>query len=515
LLARFRTPSALALGAALVLVALYFVVRSPPPIETSRVVVTTWTLLACALAVVSPRAGLVVLVAIGPFHEIALFNEFLRAKTLIATALLGGVAVRAAYAYAVRRRVRLTAVADGAATAGAAPRAPDRDAARTTWSPTAERIFGRLAPLADPRAVLGLAAVVVIGTGLSLWLVSLPLGEPFGSRASTAWGGGIWTPFAAMFAAAWLGWRGDRTILVVTAIVGTICAAIGLVAMQRPDVFASTPFAWVVERARAGPRLVGVIDVPNAAATIFLAPAILTLCAVIFVRDLRVRLLAAVSALVLLGATYLTLSRSALLAIALAAVVVAWRLDRRLGGAFLVAGVLAVAVLLPRYLDQRNEAQPTGGDAAVALGDASRVRAWNAAVLMWRDAPVTGQGFRVYQLRHADYGEPLISAPHNEWLRFFAEEGTVIGLAALGFLACASLALARPRTWISSAILGTLLAYAVMASVNNPLTYVQVGLMVFPVIGVGLGLAWAARAGPSVRRATGLPGAPSPGSSAA
>ena len=37
-----------------------------------------------------------------------------------------------------------------------------------------------------------------------------------------------------------------------------------------------------------------------------------------------------------------------------------------------------------------------------------------------------------------------------------------------------------------------------MASVNNPLTYVQVGLMVFPVIGVGLGLAWAAaRASPA------------------
>ena len=445
ILDRLRTPSGLALVAALVLIAMYFAVRSPSPTETSRIVVTTWALAACALAVISPRAGLVVLVAIGPFNEIALFNEFLRAKTLIASFLLVGVIVRVLYALSVRRRGTLaeadTAPAPVAAEPSGGALVLDHP---TAWGAGVNRLFERLAPLIGPRFVLGLAALVVIGTGLSLWLVSLPVGEPFASRAATAWGGGIWTPFAAMFAAVWLGWRGDRTILVVTAVVGLFSAIVGLMVYSRPDLFVNTPLAWIVERSAAGRRLVGVIDVPNAAATIFLAPMVLLLCAAAFLKDLRVRLVAGVTGLVLLAAIYYTLSRSALLAIALAVVIVAWRYNRRLGLVVVVVGLLAVAVILPRYLEQRRDAVPNTGGTVATLGDASRIRAWNAAVLMWRDAPLTGQGFRIYQLRHAEYGEPEISAPHNEWLRFFAEEGTIIGLAALGFMGLGGLALARP-----------------------------------------------------------------------
>jgi len=123
------------------------------------------------------------------------------------------------------------------------------------------------------------------------------------------------------------------------------------------------------------------------------------------------------------------------------------------------------------------------------IGDQQRIEAWTAALRMWTDAPLTGLGFRSFEVLHAQYGARLIGSPHNEWLRFFAEEGTVVGLLGLIFIGAAFIALSRGRSWPIIGAFCAFGAFVVMASFNNPLTYLQVVVPTFIVIGTGLGLA--------------------------
>ena len=49
---------------------------------------------------------------------------------------------------------------------------------------------------------------------------------------------------------------------------------------------------------------------------------------------------------------------------------------------------------------------------------------------MFLDQPLVGQGYRAYRQLSVQFGDPILNAPHNEWLRLFAEHGAiVVGLA--------------------------------------------------------------------------------------
>jgi O-antigen ligase len=129
------------------------------------------------------------------------------------------------------------------------------------------------------------------------------------------------------------------------------------------------------------------------------------------------------------------------------------------------------------------------------VADQDRVTAWTAAVRMWQDQPLIGTGFRTFEWLHADFGSPVLDAPHNEWLRLFAEEGAVVGLAGAAFALLTPLALLRSRGVVADAGVITAAAGAAAAAVflmaffNNPFTYLQVNVPAFIVIGTGLGLA--------------------------
>jgi O-antigen ligase len=376
--------------------------------------------------------------------------------------------------------------------------------------------------------VLGLAALLVVGTGISLFAVSVNVDETFARQSIGVWVGGIVTPFAAMFVAAWLARRGDLGVLPVLVVAASVAGVMGLIDHLSKGAFDGTGLAWTIEEGIKGERrLSGVPGLPNAAATMLLAPTILLGTAALGLRDRRLRVAAALGSVVALGILALTFSRSAFLALVAVAIVVAWRRDRRVGMLVAAASIVLVLVLLPQIVGQRGDA---GGDAGlVTSGDDDRVRSWTAAFRMWLDAPLTGHGFQSFRLLHGLFGEPEISAPHNEWLRFFAEEGVFLGIAGLALIGIGSLALARERGWLATGILGVFIGYVIMASFNNPLTYGQVGLMVFPVVGTGLGLALARRArrdpvlapsprvaGPAAPEAPNAPaGSPSRGSSEA
>jgi O-antigen ligase len=191
-------------------------------------------------------------------------------------------------------------------------------------------------------------------------------------------------------------------------------------------------------------------------------------------------------------ALYVTYSRAALLALFVLAVVLCWRIRRALGIAVLAVGIVGAVILLPSYLQLRSESVPEGAvqpGSVLVASDELRFRAWGAAIQMWQDQPVTGQGFLAYKQLADAYGDPALGSPHNEWLRLFAEEGTIAGLAGLALVGGTLWWLSRRRDPFGAAVLAGAAGYFIMASFNNPLLFAQISAVVFSIIGCGLALA--------------------------
>jgi O-antigen ligase len=107
---------------------------------------------------------------------------------------------------------------------------------------------------------------------------------------------------------------------------------------------------------------------------------------------------------------------------------------------------------------------------------------------MFADEPMLGQGYRAYRQLSVQFGDPTLNAPHNEWLRFFAEGGIVTGLLAAGFAVTTLLGMARRRGWLETGLLASFLAFCLAASFNNPFLFNQVTIPAFIVAGTGIGL---------------------------
>jgi O-antigen ligase len=108
---------------------------------------------------------------------------------------------------------------------------------------------------------------------------------------------------------------------------------------------------------------------------------------------------------------------------------------------------------------------------------------------MFLDQPILGQGYRGYRQLSVQFGDPTLNAPHNEWLRFFAEGGVIVGLLGLGFALATIVSLARRRDWLETGILASFLAFCLAASFNNPFLFNQVTIPAFILAGTGVALA--------------------------
>jgi O-antigen ligase len=203
-------------------------------------------------------------------------------------------------------------------------------------------------------------------------------------------------------------------------------------------------------------------------------------------------------------ALYVTYSRAALLALFVMAVVLCWRIRRAMGVAVLAVGIVAGALLLPSYLQLRSQSAPEGAiqpGSILVASDEYRFRAWETAIRMWQVEPITGHGFLAYKQLADSFGDPVLGSPHNEWLRLFAEEGTVAGIVGLAFVASSLWWLARRRDAIAGGILSGVAGYFLMASFNNPFLFIQISVVVFIALGTGLALT----------RSRGQPAADQPG----
>jgi O-antigen ligase len=409
-----------------------------------------WVVAAGLLALVSPRAGLVVFIATSVFYEPDNLARTLGARELVILPLAVGVA--------------LQVVAD-----------------RFRWR---------------PGVAIWLAVLLLLGTALGVVHTFLVFDQDFQWHAAQSWIGNMFAPVILLIAAAWTARDGSLRVLVVASGVGVAAAIVCLVEYVAPGTISGGPMAWVGFWKGFGLRLAGTIPSPNALSAQLMVPTMMLTAAVVLARDLRLRAIALVALLPVLVAQYLTFSRAPLIALYAFVVIVAWRFRRWAGIAVLLAGLLAGAIALPAYLQLRGSSVSEGAvqsGSILVASDEVRFRAWGAAAAMFQDSPLTGQGYLAYKALADVYGDPVLGSPHNEWLRIFAEEGLVVGLIAIAFLIATAVTLARVRGWLGTGLLAGFIGYVIAASFNNPLLFVRVSAVAFASVGVGLALAARAR----------------------
>jgi O-antigen ligase len=404
-----------------------------------------WVIAAGVLALVSPLSGLVVLIATSAFFEPDSIARVIAPRELVVIPLAIGVLVRIALD-------------------------------RFRWR---------------PEPALWIALLLLAGTAVGVWTAFMRFDQEIAWHAARSWLGNAAAPVILLIAAAWTARGGRIRALVVATAVGVVVAVVCLLEYFVPGSVSLGPFEWVGFWKDFGNRLDGTIPSPNALSAQLIVPTMMLLAAALLAKDLRLRAIAAVASIPMLAANYFTFSRSPLLALYVFVVVAAWRIRRRFGIAALAVGLVAGAALLPSYLAIRSQAsgvETLPGTVLVAT-DQLRLRGWEAATRMFLDQPLTGQGYLAYHELADAYGDPELGSPHNEWLRFFAEDGIVVGLLGVAFIVMTTRALYRVPGWLGTGLTSGFLGYVLAASFNNPLLFLRVSAVAFPIIGVGLALA--------------------------
>jgi hypothetical protein len=404
-----------------------------------------WVVAAGALAFVAPLSGLVVLIATSVFFEPATIARTIAPREMVVIPLAVGVVIRV--------------ILD-----------------RFRWR---------------PELAVWIALLLLAGTAVGVWTASMRFDQEIAWHAARSWLGNAAAPVIFLIAAAWTARGGQIRALVVATAVGVVVAVVCLLEYFVPGSVSLGPFEWVGFWKDFGNRLDGTIPSPNALSAQLIVPTMMLLAAALFAKDLRLRVVAAVASIPMLAANYFTFSRSPLLALYVFVVVAAWRIRRRFGIAALAVGLVVGAALLPSYLAIRSQAsgvETIPGSVLVAT-DQLRLRGWEAATRMFLDQPLTGQGYLAYHELADAYGDPELGSPHNEWLRFFAEDGVVVGLLGLAFIVTTTRALYRVPSWLGTGLTSGFLGYVLAASFNNPLLFLRVSGVAFPIVGVGLALA--------------------------
>jgi len=184
------------------------------------------------------------------------------------------------------------------------------------------------------------------------------------------------------------------------------------------------------------------------------------------------------------------LSRSAITALYITAVLFIARRRRRTAWIVLGIGIVLAVVSVPLFIQFRAAQEgvfETRTPIEWILGaDEARITAWGAAIRMWADSPIIGHGFLAYKQLADAFGDTRLGSPHNEVLRLFAEEGLIGGIALVAFIVVLFRELSRRPGWIGTGLLAGALGYWLAAMFNNPLLFIQVSAMAFVFFGYGL-----------------------------
>jgi hypothetical protein len=439
LVARYRLAIVLELG----LIALWFLLRTAFTVESRPYVL--WTIVASGVALISPTSGLVILAATAPFFEPVSLTKALGLRHVLVAVLGVSVAIRLA--------------------AGGWRRLP--------WSP----------PLVLGIIIAGLTALGVVNT-----FQQFDTGSA--QHAAGTWLASIGGALIVLVVATWVARSGSRRPLIAAIAAAVVAGGLSLLEHFLRGSISTGPLAWIGFWKDFNGRMGGAIPSPNGMGALLVVPTAVLICWGILDRGrLGPRLAALAIAVPMVVALYVTYSRAALLALFVLAVVLSWRVRRALGVAVLAVGIVGGAILLPGYLQLRSQSALEGAvqpGSVLVASDELRFRAWGAAIAMWQDQPVTGQGFLAYKQLGDAYGDPVLGSPHNEWLRLFAEEGTVTGVVGLAFLGTSLWYLSRRRDPIAVGLLSGVAGYFLMASFNNPLLFIQISVVVFTALGYGL-----------------------------
>jgi hypothetical protein len=437
----------------LALIVVYFGLRT---IGTGTDVLTVWLAAAAVLCVAAPASGLVVLAAVAPFNEPLDLGWGIGAKSVIAAVLVGAIALRWLVSPAARLR---------------------------------------------PSAPVILAFALLVGSGLGLIETELRWGRAFAELAAGAWVTGPATMLLVFVAAIWIARDGDRRPLVAALMATTIASFVSLADFWGDARIRDGVLGWLVVGQFDPTRLTGVIRSPTSTAALVMLPLMAALTAGILAPIRRVRVAATALSAPLLLAAYLTYNRAVFVALYALAVVIGWRIGRRLGVILLIGGLIAGVALLPWYLSIRGQAVGAGSTLApgqlLIASDQQRLGAWAAAARMFIDQPIFGQGYRAYRQLSVQFGDPILNAPHNEWLRFFAEQGATVGIIGLAFAIATTVRLARGSGWLGAGLLGAFLSLCIAATFNNVFLFNQVTIPAMILAGTGVALA--RPAGPAVR----------------
>lgn len=426
------------------LIASYVVLRmthaSPPVLDG-------WLVLAALAGLIAPTSGLVVLAAIGPFNEGISLTRDIGSKTVLSVAVLSGIAIR--------------------------------------W------LFDREARIRPPLPAI-LAVALFVASGLGLVTSWQRWGPSFARGAGEIWLQGVGTMLIVFVATIWIARHGTLRPLIVMLIATTIAGLISLADFVGDAALRDGPLGWLVVGQFNPDRLTGVIRSPTSTAALVMIPITVLTAVAVLGHDRRLRIGSAVAIVPLIVAAYLTYNRAVFLGLWLLAIVIGWRIRRWLGVSILVVGLVLGALLLPAYVTLRGQAvggsgQPAPGQTLIA-SDQQRLTAWATAGRMFLDEPILGQGYRAYRQLSVAFGDPTLNAPHNEWLRFFAEGGVVTGLLAAGFALATLVGLARRPGWLETGLVASFAALCLAAAFNNPFLFNQVTIPALIAAGTGIGL---------------------------
>ena len=437
------------------LVAAWFVLRTTSAVDGRPYI--AWTFVAAIVAVISPTSGLVLLAATAPFYEPATLLRIIGVRP--APAVLGFRHVLVAV-LAISVVIRL--LSGG-------------------W---------RCMPWSWP-VILAIAIGALTAIGVVVTSTRFP--AEWTRVAAYTWLSSIGGAMLLLVVAVWVARDGTWRPLAAAVGAAIVAGGLSLIDHFAPGVVSNGPLSWIGFWKDFNGRLGGAVPSPNGMAALLILPTAILIFWAMLGRGtvwLRVGSLALAAPMVL--ALYVTYSRAALLALFVLVIVLCWCIRRALGVAVLVIGIAGGAILLPSYLQLRSQSALEGAvvpGSILVASDEYRFRAWGAAIGMWQDQPVTGQGFLAYKQLADNYGDPVLGSPHNEWLRLFAEEGTLGGLTGIAFVASTLWWLSRKRDPIGGAILAGAAGYFIMASFNNPLLFVQISVVVFTAVGFGLAVA--------------------------
>jgi O-antigen ligase len=253
-------------------------------------------------------------------------------------------------------------------------------------------------------------------------------------------------------------------------------------------------------------RVVGPFGDPNYFG-LFQATAIAA-CAggIVIARSFSIRILLAVTALVLAASMAISLSRAALIALAAGLVVLAFARGRWAG--FATIGVLAVLALVayPLFLQERLTADAGAlsvAQASIGLqrSDASRLAAALVGPQMWVTSPIFGIGFGEYPLTTSRFIGYSIES-HNWYMNILAEQGLVGVALWMPMLAGAAVRLVHLGSTARTVGVAVFVTYVVGSAFLQPPLSVQTSAFAVILVAAALVGDWRrlpGRPGPAAR----------------